>query len=155
IFALSLDDGSVLDGWPVDAEGMTFGNVTFNSTVQNQRGALLLLNGILYVPYGGHAGDCGAYPGWVIAVPLNDPASATAWATLARGGGVWAPGGLASDGISVFAATGNTFGASNWMDGEAIIRLGEGATFSRDTADFFTPSNWRALDNSDTDLGGS
>jgi hypothetical protein len=139
----------------VDAEGMGFGNVTFNSTVQNQRGALLLLNGILYVPYGGHFGDCGTYHGWVIAVPVNDPASATAWATLARGAGVWAPGGLSSDGISVFAATGNAFGSTTWMDGEAVIRLGEGATFSRDTADYFTPSNWRALDLGDTDLGGS
>jgi outer membrane protein assembly factor BamB len=40
------------------------------------------------------------------------------------------------------------------MGGEAIIRLGPGATFSGDPADYFAPSNWQDLDASDTDLGG-
>jgi hypothetical protein len=155
IFALSLDDGSVLDGWPVDVNGVPYGGFTFNSSVQNQRGALILNNGVLYVPYGGHFGDCGNYHGWVIAVPVDDPSSVTAWATDARGGGVWAPGGLSSDGTSVFAATGNTFGATTWMGGEAVIRLGAGATFSGDPADYFAPSNWRDLDARDLDIGGS
>jgi hypothetical protein len=155
IYALSLDDGTTLPGWPVDVNSISFSGLTFNSTVQNQRGALLLNSGILYVPYGGHAGDCGSYHGWVVAVPVNDPAGATAWATQARGGGVWAPGGLATDGTSVFAATGNTFGTDTWMGGEAIIRLGAGATFSGDPADFFTPSNWKHLDDTDLDVGGS
>lgn len=155
IFALSLDDGSIVPDWPVDVNGITFEGLTFNSTVQNQRGALLLNSEFLYVPYGGHSGDCGVYHGWVVAVPLKSPASANAFATAARGGGIWAPGGLSTDGLSVFAATGNTFGASTWMGGEAILRLGPGATFSGQTADFFTPSNWLALDASDLDVGGS
>jgi hypothetical protein len=154
IYALSLDDGSTLGGWPVDVNTLGFGGVTFDSTFQNQRGALLLNSGYLYVPYGGHAGDCGTYHGWVVAVPVGDPGSATAWATDAQGGGIWAPAGLSSDGTSVFAATGNTFGASEWMGGEAIIRLGPGATFSGDPADYFAPSNWQDLDLSDSDLGG-
>src|SRR5262249_51229297 len=70
-------------------------------------------------------------------------------------GGIWAPGGLATDGKSVFVATGNTFGATNWMGGEAIVRLGAGATFSGDPADYFVPSNWQYLDATDLDLGGS
>ena len=155
IFALSLDDGSTLPGWPLDITGIAYGGSTFNPPNQNQRGALLLNSGILYVPYGGHWGDCGDYHGWVIAVPVNDPTSATAWATAARAGGAWSPGGLSTDGVSVFAATGNTFGASTWMGGEAVIRLGPGATFSGDPADYFTPSNWLQLDNGDVDVGGS
>jgi len=152
IYALSLDDGSVRDGWPVDVNAMVPG---FNSTVQNQRGALLLNQGTLYVPYGGHFGDCGTYHGWVVAVPVDDPSSVTAFETDARGAGIWAPGGLSSDGNSVFAATGNAFGSTTWMGGEAILRLGPGGTFSGDPADYFTPSNWRQLDASDTDVGGS
>jgi hypothetical protein len=156
IFALSLDDGSILAGWPLDVSALiTYAGMPFDSSVQNQRGALLLSAGILYVPYGGHWGDCGNYNGWVVAVPVNNPASATAWATPAGGGGVWAPGGLASDGSSIFAATGNTFGATTWSGGEAIIRLGPGATFSGNPADYFAPSNWQDLDAHDTDLGGS
>lgn len=155
IFALSLDDGSILPGWPVQVDGITYGGATFNSTVQNQRGALLLNSGVLYVPYGGHFGDCGAYHGWVVAVPVDNPSGPTAWATEARAGGVWAPGGLATDGQSVFAITGNTSGAMDWMGGEAVIRLGPGATFSGEPADYFAPSNWRQLDAADLDVGGS
>jgi hypothetical protein len=155
IFALSLDDGSIRPGWPVSASGMKYGAFSFNSSVQNQRGALLLNGGILYVPYGGHWGDCGDYHGWVIAVPVSNPKAATAWATEARGGGIWAPGGIASDGLSIFAATGNTFGAHSWMGGEAIIRLTLGAKFSGNPADYFAPSNWHQLDSEDADIGGS
>jgi hypothetical protein len=155
IFALSLDDGSTRQGWPQNASGFKDGGLSFNSSVQNQRGALLLNSGTLYVPYGGHFGDCGDYHGWVIAAPVDDPKSATAWATQARGGGIWGPGGISTDGHSVFAATGNTFGAHTWMGGEAIIRLGPGAKFGGDPADYFTPSNWRQLDDGDVDIGGS
>jgi hypothetical protein len=157
VFALSLDDGSTLAGWPLDVNGITTpgGAQTFASTVQNQRGALLLNSGTLYVPYGGHAGDCGAYHGWVVAVPVVHPAAATAWATTARGGAVWAPGGIATDGTSIFAATGNTFAASTWMGGEAVVRLGAGATFSGAPTDFFAPSDWPHLDAGDLDVGGS
>src|SRR6185312_1335761 len=45
--------------------------------------------------------------------------------------------------------------AGTWMDGEAIIRLHPGLARSSDTHDFFTPSNWKALDNADQDLGGT
>ena len=40
----------------------------FTASPQNQRSALSLVNGILYVAYGGHNGDCGNYRGWVMAV---------------------------------------------------------------------------------------
>jgi hypothetical protein len=156
VFALSLDDGSTRPGWPLNLSGIKYGGVSFNPAVQNQRGALLLNSGILYVPYGGHYGDCGDYHGWLIAVPVGDPKSARGWAAGARaGGGIWAPNGISTDGQSVFAATGNTFGASTWMGGEAIIRLGLGATFNGNPTDYFTPSNWRRLDDGDVDLGGS
>jgi hypothetical protein len=156
IVALSIDDGSTRPGWPVDVSAaVRAGAVRFDSAVQNQRGALALLGGAVYVPYGGHFGDCGAYHGWVVGVPMDNPAASRAWATRARGGGVWAPGGLATDGAALYAATGNTFGASTWADGEAVIRFRPGPTFSGQTADYFAPTDWRELDDTDTDLGGS
>ena len=88
-------------------------------------------------------------------MPVFEPTRATAWATAARGGGIWAPGGVSTDGSSLFAATGNTFGARTWRGGEAVVRLGPGATFSGAPADYFTPSNWRQLDAADLDVGGS
>lgn len=155
IYALSIDDGSLLDGWPVDVPAtVSFGGVPFNSLPQGQRGGLLLLNGYLYVPYGGHFGDCGQYRGWVVAVPQSDPSSPSAFATDITGGGIWAPAGLSSDGVAIFASTGNTFNTTTWRGGEAVFRLGDGATFSGDVADHFYPSNWHALDIADADISG-
>ena len=74
------------------------------------------------------------------------PTSATTWATDGVKAAVWAVGGLSTDGTSVFAATGNTSGATDWMEGEAIIRLGLDGSFSHDPADYFAPSNWFYLD---------
>jgi hypothetical protein len=36
-----------------------------------------------------------------------------------------------------------------------VIRLTAGLTFSGNTSDYYTPSNWEDLDNNDTDLGGA
>ncbi len=111
LFALALKDGAVLSGWPIDVEAASKASgKSFRSTVQNQRGALTILNDTLYVPYGGHFGDCGDYHGWVVGVSLQPPHAARVWSTRARGGGFWAPGGLVSDGRSLYAVTGNTLG---------------------------------------------
>jgi hypothetical protein len=60
-----------------------------------------------------------------------------------------------TDGTSLFVATGNTFGARTWSDGEAVIRLAPDLHRSDDKRDFFAPSDWEALDARDADLGGS
>lgn len=151
IYAVSLDDGSVKPGWPVDFASVTGGSAAHH----NQRGALGLVNGVLYVPYGGHFGDCDPYKGTVVAVPVNDPAGASSWSVAGKEGGIWAHGGLASDGSNIYAATGNTTGASGWAGGEAIIRLRTNAVFSNQPVDYFAPSNWKQLDNGDVDLGGA
>jgi PQQ-like domain len=156
VFALSLKDGAPLPGWPVDvAQALKQQGQSFNARDQNERGALTILNGRLYVPFGGHFGDCGDYHGWVLGISLANPREVVAWKTPARGGGIWAPGGIASDGQALYVATGNTFGARSWMGGEAVIRLAPDLQAANDKRDFFAPENWRALDARDADLGGS
>ena len=156
VYALSLVDGSVLPGWPLDMQTlMTNKGADFGSSVHGERSALLFFKNKLYVNYGGHFGDCGTYFGTVAQI---DPAAASldaVWQTRASGGGIWAQGGIAGDGTNLFVTTGNTFGANSWMDGEAIIRLHPGLAHSNDNHDFFTPSNWKDLDNRDADLGGT
>jgi hypothetical protein len=156
VFALSLADGSPLAGWPLDMESaLQKQGASFTSPTQGERSALLLFKGKLYVNYGGHFGDCGSYRGTVAQI---DPAKASLdanWQTRSNGGGIWAQGGTAGDGTYLFATTGNTFGASQWNDGEAIIRLHPGLAHSDDTHDYFAPSNWKTLDNQDADLGGT
>jgi hypothetical protein len=156
LFALSLADGSPLPGWPIDVgEALHAAGQNFDSRVQNQRGALLIQGGTLYIPYGGFYGDCGDYHGWVVGVPLRDPQHVSAWRTRGRGGGIWAPGGIAGDGTSLYVATGNTVGAAEWADGEAVFRLGPDLRHSERRADFFAAADWRALDARDADLGGT
>src|SRR4029453_591596 len=85
------------------------------SSIQKQRAARGLVNGVVYVPYSSHRGDCGTFHGWVVGVPVNNPASVRAWATTAIGGGIWGHGGVASDGTNMFVVTGNTFNTGgNW-----------------------------------------
>lgn len=152
VFAVSLDDGSIKPNWPVSVTATVPG---FDSPHQNQRGALQLLNGILYVPYGGHDGDCDPYFGWVVGVPVNDPQHPKSWHTQAQRGGIWGSGSLPTDGVSIFPVTGNTEGTSTWGGGEAVIRLAAGPTFSGAKADYYAPADWQNLDNADLDLGGA
>jgi len=85
LFALSLKDGSIMPGWPIDVtNALRSVQQSFNSRDQNQRGALTVLGGMLYVPFGGHFGDCGDYHGWVVGVSLQEPRRVAAWSTRAR-----------------------------------------------------------------------
>jgi len=156
IYSLNLDTGATTAGWPVDLNAtVIYNGIQFISLAQEQRGGLALVNGIVYSSYSGYVGDCGNYHGWVVGVDINNPTNVHGWATTAMGGGIWGHGGVASDGTNMFVVTGNTFNTGgNWMGGEAIIRLQAGPTWTGQPTDYWAPTNWFSLDNSDTDLGG-
>ncbi len=156
IYSLNVDTGAVRSGWPVDVNAKAqYNGTAFTSLIQNQRAGLGLVHGVVYVPYSGHGGDCGVYHGWVVGVPVGNPASVTAWATTAIGGGIWGHGGVASDGTDMFVVTGNTFNTNQlWAHGEAIIRLQPGPVFDGSPTNYWAPTNWFNLDQTDTDLGG-
>ena len=100
--------------------------------------------------------DCDLYHGWLVGVPINNPASVTAWAdqrhlTAAR---IWGVGGVASDGTNPFVTTGNTFNTGGtWSGGEAVIRFQPGPIFSGNPSDYWAPTNWLSLDNGDHGSG--
>lgn len=155
IHALALDSGNELAGWPVEASKLSQGDYHFNAQDQNQRGALSLVGHILYVPYGGYWGDGGNYRGWVVAVDTTNPANVAGWATAGQQEGIWAPGGMASDGDGVFVATGNN-GAEpkEHLDSEELIRITGMAVAHHDDANLFYPSVWRSgMDHGDLDYG--
>ena len=156
IYSLNVDTGATNAGWPVDVNATaSYNGIPFVSVPQEDRGALALVNGRVYVPYSGYFGDCGSYHGWVVGVDISNPANVGGWATTAIGGGIWGHSGVASDGTNMFVITGNTFNTGgNWMGGEAIIRLQAGPTFTGQPTDYWAPTNWFNLDNGDTDLGG-
>jgi hypothetical protein len=152
VYSLNVDTGATNANWPADLNNAGIG---FTSLDQEDRGALALVNGIVYVPFSGYLGDCGNYNGWVVGVQIDNPLMVAGWHTQASKGGIWGHSGVASDGTNMFVITGNTIGTGGtWGGGEAIIRLQAGPVFSGQTTDYWAPTNWLSLDNSDTDLGG-
>jgi hypothetical protein len=102
----------------------------------------------------------------------------TAWATRAIAGGIWGSTGAASDGTSLYFATGNSKNSAtapvppftssgtsnsdwtNWGDSEAVFKfpttLVSPATAATPiTTDFFAAQNWVDLDKADADIGGT
>jgi outer membrane protein assembly factor BamB len=155
IISLNVDTGNTNPGWPVDVEATaTYNGMTFTAAIQMQRAALGIVGNIVYVAFGSLS-DCSLYHGWLVGVPIDNPASVTAWATSAVRGGIWGVGGVASDGTNPFVTTGNTSTNGTWGGGEAVIRFQPGPIFTGSTADYWVPLNWFDLDNSNSDLGGS
>ena len=143
LFTLSLTDGSILVQQLVDPLGST-------PSVQQERGALAIGSGRVYIPFGGLYGDCGNYHGYVVAVPLAGGSAATYRTPVATEAGIWSPMGpsVAVTG-AVYVVTGNgsptqTFGYSN-----SVVEL----TPDMQVRSFFAPRNWNALDAGDVDLG--
>jgi hypothetical protein len=159
IFSLNVDTGDINPGWPVDVEATaTYNGINFSAAIQQQRPALGIVGNILYVGYGSMR-DCSLWHGWLVGVPIDNPASVTAWAAGGGGswgGAIWGVGGVASDGKNPFVTTGNSANTGgNWHGGEAIIRFQSGPIFSGSTSDYWAPINWQSLDQIDGDLGSS
>jgi hypothetical protein len=162
IISLNVDTGAINSGWPVDVEVTAqYNGTTFTAAIQQQRPALAIVGNpkILYVGYGSMA-DCDLYHGWLVGVPINNPASVTAWAAATaagtNGGAIWGVSGIASDGNNPFVTTGNTINTGGiWSGGEAVIRFQPGPIFSGNSSDYWAPTNWLQLDGQDQDLGAS
>jgi outer membrane protein assembly factor BamB len=144
LFTLSLSDGSVVSQRDVDPVGS-------NPSVQQERGALALGADFVYVPMGGLYGDCGAYHGYVVGVPLSGAATVSYEVPSAREAGIWSPQGptIGPDG-SVYVVSGNGASESAFDYSNAVIQLSPDL---RSVRSYFAPSNWVALNAGDTDLG--
>jgi outer membrane protein assembly factor BamB len=144
LFTLSLTDGTVLAQQDVDPPGS-------NPAVQQQRGALAEGQNFVYVTLGGLYGDCGAYHGYVVAVPLKGGSSLAWKVPSSREAGIWTPQGptIGPDG-SVYVVTGNGESRSAFDYSNAVIQLSPDLQTVRS---YFAPANWVSLNDSDTDLG--
>ncbi|TMF20199.1 MAG: hypothetical protein E6I36_10865 [Chloroflexi bacterium] len=124
-------------------------------TIEQQRGALALGNGYVYVPFGGRIGDCGPYHGWVIGVPTNGSTSVTFYESPSTAEGIWAPGGVVLDDSTgnAFFATGNAIPCSGAVNSDSVIRTA--STLGTATS-FFQPLDWSAhWCGPDLDLGST
>jgi hypothetical protein len=134
----------------------------FDWTIQQERGALAVRNGYVYVPFGGRAGDCGAYHGYIFAVPTDGTAVTHFYQTPGDGAGFWTAGGVVVDDSTgkVFETSGNGVGSgcSSNPDGtpvfenDAVVRLS--ATLVHEDA--FIPTDWQSnWCSNDQDLGSA
>jgi len=84
---------------PGTGQGSVNGDITFDALRQNQRPALLLSNGIIYIAFGSH-GDVQPYHGWVLgydATTLQQTMAVNLTPTGEGGGILQTNGGLAAD----------------------------------------------------------
>ena len=163
VWALDIRTGKPLLGWPVTLDG-SYKNARFTPGQLMQRGALLIHDGWLYIPFGGR-GDVPPWRGWVMGVNLKQPKQKQRCfcaSTSTDGAGIWSAGGLSvSKEGEFFAVTGN--GDYDFPQGDnlaqTVLRLRadakNGLVFSRQTRDFYTPENHLFLDEQDEDLGGA
>src|SRR5579884_24768 len=146
LVALDGSTGRVLFQESVDPSGMT-------PSAQQERGALSVSGGRVYIPYGGLYGDCGSYHGWVVSAPTSGPGTLAAYQVpTAREGGIWAPPGASLDSAgNVWVATGNGSSTSSYDYGNSVLKLSP----SLSLVDSFAPSNWASDNSSDSDLGST
>ncbi len=122
---------------------------------EQQRGALAVAGGRVYVPFGGLYGDCGNYVGYVTATAV-DGTGPVAWYAVPtrREGGIWAASGVAVDATGdVWLAVGNGAATSVPYDGsDSVLRLSADLTRR---LDYFAPTSWGSQNARDKDLGST
>lgn len=150
---------------PGNAPDSSNGQVAFNAGPENQRPALALYNGVVYVTWASHE-DEDPYHGWIIGFStstlalvtnavFNTTPNTVGSATYARGG-IWMSGGAPAvdSGGYLYCITGNgTFDASSSGSnyGDSILKLS--TTSGLSVSDYFTPMNQASLDVNDLDFG--
>jgi len=144
LFGVNLESGQVVSQQVTDPPGA-------NPLVEQQRGALALFDGVVFIPYGGLYGDCGDYHGWVVGASANGTTPIISYEVPTnREGGIWASGGFAiAPDEDIFVATGNGDSTTIFDHGDSVIELSE----SLQEQDYFAPANWASLNENDMDLG--
>jgi outer membrane protein assembly factor BamB len=146
LFALNPKTGRVAWSHRLDPQRM-------HVRTQQQRAALAIANGRVWVAFGGLAGDCGKYHGWVIGVRRKGSGKLSVYRTPSRReAGIWAPSGPAVDRTGhLYVAVGN--GASTappYDKSDSILRL-----LGKKVVSLFAPKGWAAENASDKDLGST
>lgn len=140
---------------PGTGVGSVGGNLAFDPYVQNQRPALALSRGVVYVSWAAYC-DKGNYHGWTAgfdATTLNLTGASNDTPNGAMAG-IWMGGaGPVADAngfVYVTSGNGDWNGTSNF--GESLLKLSP-STLGRSS--FFTPGNVAALNAADDDLSSS
>jgi chitodextrinase len=162
LHALDIATGAEKFGGPVviqasvpgTGSGSQGGRVPFDALHENQRPALLLSNGVVYIAFAGH-GDVPPYHGWVLgynALTLQQVMAFNATPN-ASGAGIWMGGGGpaadANGNIYFITANGGFDVNTGGIDyGDTFVKISP----SGSVLDYFTPHDQRTMDTNNLDL---
>ena len=152
LYGLSVSNGAVLMNRVVDPPGS-------DPKAQLQRVALTLDGGQVIIGYGGNAGDCSDYHGWLVAAPEGGGALKTFEVDSGPGesqGAIWMGGAapIVDGSGNIWVATGNGSNSQTgdpYDNGDGVLELSSSLSLIQ----FFAPANWTADNASDKDLGSS
>jgi len=145
LVGIDVDTGQIRVRRSVDPAGM-------ESAPHQQRAALALSKGMVYVAYGGLFGDCGNYNGRVVASRTDGRGPLLTYQVpTTREGGIWAPPGPVVDTAGhLYVSVGNGEATGgNWDHSDSVLRLSP----TLHLEDGFAPERWPQDNASDADLG--
>jgi outer membrane protein assembly factor BamB len=126
-----------------------------NRKAEQERSAVLVANGRVIVSFGGLAGDCDNYVGYVTSTSVHGTGATHHYAVpTAREAGMWAPPGpVRGRNGHVYVASGNGAELSGrWDKSDSVTEL-SGIRLRR--LSIFAPTTWRDDNVRDLDLGSS
>jgi len=144
--------------FPGIGDGSSGGVVSFDPLRNNQRPALTLVNGVVYISWSSHC-DNGPYHGWVIGYNASTLQQVAVYNDSPNGSeaGIWMSGqGPCADAAgNIYLTTGN--GSVDATDyGESFLKLAPtNSGTMMNTASYFIPTNWANLNGGDVDLGSA
>jgi len=162
LYELNLETGATVNsvtitgsvtgtGDPEGSDCVSGGVLSFCPEYETQRAALTLANGNVYIPFGAF-GDNHPWHGWLFAYSATTLSQVALFCTSPNGYGaaIWnSGGGLAVDGSgNLYGFTGN--GTWDGTSDYGVSMLKFSSTLS--LLDWFTPSNYASLNNSDLDV---
>ncbi len=169
LHAVNVADGNDRAGSPVQitasvpgtGDGSVSGAVSFDPQRNNQRSALTLLNGVVYINFSSHC-DWGPYHGWILGYRAGTLAQQIVYNDTPNGsdGGIWESGmGLSADPQgNLYAVVGNGTVGDNG-DPTVLTNRGESTLKLTPTGSqllvksYYTPFNYQDLENNDLDYG--
>ena len=162
LHALDMATGAEKFGGPVVIQASVTGNGTgsvgnklaFDPLRENQRAALLLSSGVVYMAFSSH-GDQAPWHGWVIGYNSATLQRTMAWCVSPNGygGGIWqsgsGPGSDASGGIFFTTGNGDFSANTGGTDfGDTVVKLGS----SGSVVDYFTPYDQATMEQYNLEL---
>lgn len=118
-----------------------------------QRGALAITGGRVWVPFGAQYGDCSDYKGRVVGVRLDGAGDPVVYdPSTRRQGGIWNPAGPTVDSaghLYVVSANGSSFPGDAYDHTNSVLKLSPAGKL----LDSFAPTDWAQNNQGDVGLG--